>query len=305
MGKTKIAWADYTFNGWVGCTKVSPGCQHCYAESYDKRVGGVPKSGGQLRWGVGAPRTKTSEAYWRQPLRWAKEATAAGVRPRVFCSSLADWLDPEVPDSWRLELLDLIARTPELDWLLLSKRPEQWRGALGRAIDVWPTTPGGAAGEVLAQAWLDGKPPRNVWLGVTVEDQFRADVRIPLLLETPAAVRFLSCEPLLEPVDLSAFMGGPYVGLPGDVVHDHYNAGIDWSIIGGESGPKARPFNIAWARDLVRQGRAGGAQVFVKQLGANFFMSPRVRVPLKARAGEDPAEWPEDLRVREFPEVMP
>lgn len=141
MGKTKIAWADFTFNGWVGCTKVSPGCHHCYAEAFDKRVGGAPKSEGKLRWGVGAPRTKTSASYWKQPLKWAKDAVSAGERWRVFCASLADWLDPEVPDAWRLELLDLIERTPELDWLLLTKRPEQWRGALGRAIAVCSTTP--------------------------------------------------------------------------------------------------------------------------------------------------------------------
>jgi protein gp37 len=165
-----------------------------------------------------------------------------------------------------------------------------------------------------------------VWLGVSVEDQAAADDRIPELLDTPAAVRFLSCEPLLEAVDLTAFMGGPYVGLPGDVVHPNYNAGLHWVIVGGESGAKAMPCRVEWIRSAVLQCRAAGVPVFVKQLGASVEMAFEEwnRITdggasgsdkfillfegadvgywrLNDRKGGDPAEWPEDLRVREMP----
>lgn len=309
MKDSKIAWTHHSFNPWIGCQRVSPGCTNCYAEAQDQRW-----KPGATRWGPTAPRTRTSASYWRQPLAWNR-AAEAGTRARVFCASLADVFEDRAElAEWRLELLRLIHQTPHLDWLLLSKRPENIRDMLLRAGEAIRYADA-RAGDDETRDWLwrwvvGGDAPPNVWLGTTVEDQQRANERIPALLDVPARVRFLSCEPLLEPLDLSAFIGGPYVGLPGDVVHDNYNAGIDWLIIGGESGPKARPFDMAWARSLIRQGRAAGAKVFVKQLGANVracedHQGAEVRVRLVARAGEDPAEWPEDLRVREFQEVRP
>lgn len=317
MKNTKISWTNHTFNPWIGCQRVSPGCQHCYAEAQDQRW-----RAGATRWGPTAPRTRTSAAYWRQPLAWDKAAAKAGTRARVFCASLADVFEDRAElAEWRLDLLRLIHQTPRLDWLLLTKRPENIRDMLMRAGEAIRYADANA-GDDEVRDWLwrwvaGGEAPANVWLGTTVEDQQRADERIPALLSVPARVRFLSCEPLLEPLDLSAFMGGPYVGLPGDVVHENYNAGIDWLIIGGESGPKARPFDVAWARSLIQQGRRAGAKVFVKQLGSAYsdptdgIAGRGLRVPddaaalitrrLVARAGEDPAEWPEDLRVREFP----
>ena len=367
--ETKIAWCDRTFQPWIGCQRVSPGCQHCYAEAFDKRVGGatisetsagVTMTHKALRWGPTAPRTRTSAAYWRQPLAWDKAAAQAGVRSRVFCASLADVFEARLElVEWRTQLLDLIARTPHLDWLLLTKRPENVAALLRQSLMVLEGTTAGTFTDaaIMLRLWLDGvgtddgkpHPPANVWLGTTVEDQKRANERIPALLSVPARVRFLSCEPLLEPVALPMFClcgCGKTVEAalaePSPLNREQREAsmrtglGIDWLIIGGESGPKARPFNVAWARALVRQGRSAGAKVFVKQLGSNvrtrnddnligdfeeggwFLNAPQieenvngyreghqgaeVRVRLVARAGEDPAEWPEDLRVREFPE---
>ena len=306
---TGIEWADATWQIVTGCSVVSPGCTNCYAEAYDKRVGGVPKKQRvdpevqQLRWGPNGARTRTSAANWKEPLKWNAAAEAAGERHRVFCASLADVFEerPEL-HAWRAELFSLIFSTPHLDWLLLTKRPEgfarfNFRTELG-APHSWPS---------------------NVWLGVTVENQEMADKRIPLLLEQPALVRFLSMEPLLGSVDLSAFMGGSYVGLPGDVVHDSWNAGISWVIIGGESGGNARPFHTEWARDLVTQCRRSVVAPFVKQMGSNpvdhegcgdcdrccarqkCTENVQVVMTLRDHHGGDMAEWPEYLRVREFP----
>lgn len=300
-----IAWTDATFNPWWGCTRVSPGCEHCYAESLATVRRKLPV------WGVDAERKPMSEAYWREPLKWNRKAAAEGVRRRVFCASMADVfeLPPtrnkqaiDVQQSARERLWKLIEDTPSLDWLLLTKRPENVaRFAPWRAM--------------IAEGRYDNRPewPKNVWIGTTVEDQRRAEERIPWLIEIPAAIRFVSCEPLLEPVDLENVMSyylrratkrsgfDPVVlidALRGHVKgpDDMLDARIDWVIVGGESGPDARPFDPAWARSIVRACRAAGAVPFVKQLGA----SP-VGLTLRDRKGGDPIEWPEDLRVQEFP----
>jgi protein gp37 len=202
---SKIEWCDHTFNPWIGCTKVSPGCAHCYAEARDQRFAGG------VHWGKGAARKLTSEANWREPLKW--NAAAQARRPRVFCASLADWLDDEVPAEWLARLLALIHATPNLDWLLLTKRPQNWRARLQATMD--DADFGRAEARYFVADWRDGNPPANVWLGTTVEDQARADERIPQLLAIPAKVRFLSCEPLLGPLNLSEHLGsGLDVGLP-------------------------------------------------------------------------------------------
>jgi protein gp37 len=307
MGEAStIEWTDATFQPWIGCQRVSPGCTNCYAETFDRRVGGgVDPADGvkKLRWGPTAPRTRTSKAYWRGPVNWNKHAAAAGVRRRVFCASLADVFEdrPELV-LVRRDLFELIDATPSLDWQLLTKRPEN----IARLMP---------AREVGGYEW----PRLNVWLGTTIEDQQRANERVPKLLEVPAVVHFLSCEPLLEAVTLPKLRG------------------LDWVIIGGESGGGARPFDVAWARSLVRQAVDLGAKPFVKQLGAyvrtrnddslicdfseggwnldpgqveehlaghrDDYQGAPVRVHLHDRAGGDPTEWPEDLRVREFPEA--
>ncbi|MCI0671755.1 MAG: phage Gp37/Gp68 family protein, partial [Myxococcaceae bacterium] len=176
--ETEISWTHSTFNPWWGCTRVSPGCDHCYAESFDRRVGGA-------HWGKGVPRRTFGDKHWGEPLKWNAAAAKAGERRRVFCASMADVFDAEAPDGALERLWALIRATPALDWLLLTKRPGRIRHSL-------------------PADWGDGYP--NVWLGTTVEDQERAEQRIPVLLDVPARVHFLSCEPLLGPVDVSRFM---------------------------------------------------------------------------------------------------
>jgi protein gp37 len=183
MQNSKIEWTDHTFNPWWGCQRVSPGCEHCYAETlarrYNFKVWGPAKT---------TSRRMMSNNYWKQPLKWNKAAKAAGVRPRVFCASMADVFEdhPELHEP-RIRLFDLMDECQHLDWLLLTKRPENVRDML------------------LAAARPPGFP-RRVWIGTSVEDQRRADERIPHLLNIPARVRFLSCEPLLGPVDLSNYL---------------------------------------------------------------------------------------------------
>lgn len=230
---TGIAWCDSTFNPWIGCTKVGPGCDHCYAEALDKRH----RWQGDTHWGVGKPRMRTSESNWRKPLSWNKKALASGKPWRVFCASLADVFDNEVPEAWRVDLFDLMALTPFLTWLLLTKR-------IGLAAKMMPG---------------DVHPLPNVWIGATIVNQEEADRDVPKLLATPAATRFVSYEPALGPVDWTKFPG------------------IDWIIVGGEStqGAKARPFAQGWAADTIEQARAIGAAPFVKQLGSGFGFNDR------------------------------
>lgn len=296
MGEnSKIAWTHHTFSPWVGCQRVSPGCVHCYAETYDKRVGGVPKKQradpnvAETRWGPNGRRTRTSVSNWKQPLKWDAAAKAAGERHRVFCSSLADVFEdrPELVQ-WRAELFELIATTPHLDWLLLTKRPEN-------IVRLWPTA---------EYHGPDAKVWPHVWLGTTVEDQQRANERIRALLSVPAAVRFLSMEPLLEHVDLDravAVPGGEPCGLK---CAKERGRGIDWIIIGGESGHGARSFHTEWARDLVDVARAAGVAAFVKQMGENAVGAGRDQLALMSMTDHGAIEqFPEDLRVREFPTV--
>lgn len=254
---TKIEWATHTFNPWEGCQKVGPGCDNCYAEARDKRF-----TGG-THWGPGAPRRRTSLANWRKPLRWDREAQASGTRPRVFCASLADVFDNAVDPQWRANLFNLIQATPNLDWLLLTKRPGNIRGML--PLD-----------------WGKGWP--NVWLGCTVVNQAEANRDIPKLLSVPAAVRFLSMEPLLGPVELplidlknsgvfSALTGNwssyPIVpvGAGAMMIRPQKTAHIDWVIAGGESGPNARPMHPDWARALRDQCAAADVAFHFKQWG--------------------------------------
>ena len=363
MAETKIEWTatpngdgtfspGFTFNPWRGCAKVSPGCAHCYAEAMSGRNPAVLGE-----WGPEGKRVIAAESYWRQPLAWDRRARREGRRLKVFCASLADVFEdrPELTKP-RCRLLRLIHLTPHLDWLLLTKRPEGIRDRLHECSTQEDVDHGDDGklgindGACLASQWKHGSPPPNAWLGVSVEDQQRADERVPLLLKAPAAVRFLSCEPLLGPVNLTALQTDshwsgkrepskwdclrgftysrrePFVlngiteekGETPFVDIDHTEV-IDWVIVGGESGPHARPCELAWVRSLVRQCREAGAACFVKQLGAaasderNGLAGAALEVPEEARGlvslrlkdpkGGDVGEWPEDLRVRQFPEV--
>ena len=230
MGEnSKIEWTDHTFNPWIGCQKVSAGCDHCYAETqnnFRKWNGG--------EWGPHAPRKRTSPGYWKQPRLWAMQARTANGRPRVFCASLADVFDNQAPEGARADLWALIRATPELDWLLLTKRPENIAAML--PVD-----------------WRHGYP--NVWLGATCEDQVAYNRRWPLLREVPARVRFISYEPALGPLDISTARMWSI------------KPSLHWLICGGESGPSARPMNPQWARDIRGQCADGGIAFLHKQNG--------------------------------------
>lgn len=258
---TKIEWADATFNPWRGCTKVSAACDHCYAEELAKRRGWA-------KWG-NHPRERQSDSTWKQPLTWNRQADAFEAehgRPRmVFCASLADVFDNQVPEEWRHDLWELIASTPRLIWLLLTKRPQN-------------------IAKMLPEGWGDGWP--NVWLGTTVENQEVANRNIPHLLAVPAAKRFLSIEPMLGPVNLESFLFTPECcGRPNFVQTGEEHGwpvgseeccgcpdpiptrSIDWIIAGGESGLHARPSHPDWFRSLRDQCAAAEVPFLFKQWG--------------------------------------
>jgi protein gp37 len=325
MGKdSSIEWTHHTFNPWRGCTKVSEGCRNCYAERDSKRN---LKVLGQ--WGPNGTRVVASESKWREPLAWDRAAEKAGERHRVFCASIADvfedWSGPMLNSAglelmkWRMgmdsdnmcdstdegyayrpedyvsvtmshireRLFFLIRDTPNLDWLLLTKRPENVISALAKidVCDVAETFP-------------------NVWFGTSVENQQAADERIPHLLSIPAAVRFLSCEPLLGPVDLTTVKTPHTVidavtgsesnvgrGIGGQWASRSCNK-IDWVIVGGESGPNARPMCPEWAYSLRDQCVAARVAFFMKQMGG-----------VKDKRGDIEA-IPEGLRIRELPDAQ-
>ena len=257
---SKIEWTDHTFNPWEGCQKVGPGCDHCYAENRNARFAG----GQAINWGPGAPRRRTSVSNWNLPLRWNAQAEAFqaqhGRRQRVFCASLADVFDNAVSREWRDDLAALILDTADLDWLLLTKRI-------------------GNAGAMLVEMFLDG-PPANVWLGATVVNQAEADRDILKLLRIPASVRFLSMEPLLGPVSFEGLFANP------SNIADGTNAleELDWVIVGGESGPGARPMHPDWALSLRDQCEAVGTAFMFKQWG-------EWRPISQMSEGEDRALW--------------
>lgn len=257
-----ISWTHHTFNPWWGCVRVSEACRNCYAETFDHRLGGD-------HWGPNARRRFFGEKHWNEPLRWNERAAAAGERQRVFCASMADVFEKlpnDHPDALEMErarqsLFRLIDLTPALDWLLLTKRPENI------APWLWPA---GIGAESL---------PANVWIGTTVEDQEQAGKRLPQILEVPAAVRFVSAEPLLGPLDLRRYLGCWY-RLPCER-HSRFELecldcaasepqranSIHWVIAGGESGHGARPTNPDWFRSLRDQCQETGIAFHFKQWG--------------------------------------
>lgn len=271
MGEnSKIEWTHHTFNPWVGCTKVSAGCANCYAERE------MDHHWKKAKWGPRGTRTRTAPAYWRQPLQWNAAAAAAGERHRVFCASLADVFEgadtmpaEAVADvrRARLDLFDLIRRTPSLDWLLLTKRPELVMASIEQAALDCSRNDDNCE---MLNAWLRGWPPANVWMGATAEGQAEYDERAAALAKIPAVVRFWSLEPLLGSIQLHL----------GDSQRDAiwrrlngfgYERRADpfhWFIVGGESGgPDARPMHPDWVRSLRDQCHAAGVPFFFKQWG--------------------------------------
>ncbi|HEX7861821.1 MAG TPA: phage Gp37/Gp68 family protein [Verrucomicrobiae bacterium] len=278
MKNSRIEWTDHTWNGWRGCTKVSPGCAHCYAEALSLRTG-------HSAYKKGIPRERLSEANWRKPIQWNSvaedfaECTGCGgrgfqstwiedirkthptalsccpeiklipARQRVFCSSLSDWLDREVPIEWLADKLRLIEATPNLDYLLLTKRPENFFERVGECAEKW------AVSCEIAVWWAQrGVPPSNVWVGTTIENNELLRRHYDLM-KIPASVHFWSCEPLLSSLPDASLVWSTPLGAP------------NWVICGGESGPKARPMHPDWARSLRDQCNDAGIPFFFKQWG--------------------------------------
>lgn len=300
----------------------------------------------------GGPLSRTSlvaTKNWSEPVKWNKRAVGNFIKdarrfisgrkdklPRVdhqkVFPSLCDWLDQEVPAEWLARFLGLIAATPNLDWLLLTKRPELWRERMAQVTAYnasGPWTNEEADIRDAATCWIEhGIAPENVWVGVSVEDQPRANERIQELLKIPAKLRFLIVEPLLGPLDLTEVDSGRTESMRGYERRVKDNAlrdrtawgephrGLNWVIVGGESGPKARPCNVEWIRDIVRQCRVAKVPCYVKQLGSAPEFDWKLNGNSIARysckthwgithpKGGDPAEWPEDIRVRQIPEVL-
>lgn len=341
--KTNIEWCDITINFWSGCTMVSPGCSNCYAKARDDRHLQGPVS----HWGKGAPRLKVAGAVkaavaankkpWicdacgkasrDKPFDCCKDAkghpTIHFHRRRVFSLSLGDWLDKEVPIEWLAEMLATIRKCNDLTWILCTKQPENFLTRLEQAQDYLFDH-----GDRKAAGWIHvwrkhGIPPASVILLTSVENQATADERIPLLLRIPAACHGISLEPMLEPVDISLITDkdnhpgcASFDVLKGHMIHhdddNNYTdaEALDWVILGGESGPDARPCNAEWFIPIVEQCQAAGVPVFVKQLGAKPFWPIREHGitsdqlnPQSDKKGGNILDWPKQLRVREFPSL--
>lgn len=337
---TKIEWTDETWNPTRGCSRVSEGCRHCYAERLAARFRGdgdpfhgfaySDKAGTHWTGRVELVPEKLDEPLRRR--RWAEKfAREHGRRPRVFVNSMSDLFHEALPDEAIAAVFGVMAAASWIDFQVLTKRAGRMREWFEQGQ---PRTCGPIAGCLNAAShfvrnWRHPGafsllwPLPNVWPGVSVEDQATADERIPHLLATPAAVRFVSYEPALGPVDFSPWLAaerccglptietGPSAGDGSCCGQPVPNEHVEWLIVGGESGPGARPFDIAWARSTVEQCREAGVACFVKQLGAR----PTYPIPsdeiegkvyavpyaTKDRKGGDMSEWPEDLMVREFP----
>ena len=348
MSVTSIEWADRVWNPVSGCTKVSTGCKHCYAETMAERFFArlYPPVEDERDFGRGVkepyvrPRrftdVQTHADRLDAPLRWRKPA-------RIFVNSMSDLFHEDVPDEFIAAVFGIVASSPQHTFLILTKRPERARLWFAMLTSTAAMVTDGD-GEVrwcikhldqhITRGFHCVLPPwplPNVWLGVSVEDQATADQRIPILLLTPAAVRWVSAEPLLGPVNLHRIEhpedGCHASALQGQRDENRYEFyhQLDWVVVGGESGPKARPCDVAWIRSVVEQCSAAGVPAFVKQLGAKpldwsraeptgrFRTDPDtgrrqlqvVQPKLRDRKGGDPSEWPDDLRVRQFPEARP
>jgi len=251
---TGIQWCHHTFSPWIGCAEVSQGCARCYAKSLAARFRWA-------EWGRGKPRIKTNLAAWKEPLRWDRRCALRGIRESVF-PSLCDPFDEEVSDEWRDELFQLIRQTPNLDWLLLTKRPQK-----AATVLTWDA------------------PLPNVSLGFSAENQQRFDERWEIVKQISAVVRFCSYEPALGELRLP----------------DDCSGRLNWLIFGGESGPTARGIpQLEVTRNLKRQCSEFNIAFFLKQLGTRWAKSNGGR----DYKGGDPDEWPEDLRIREFPSPL-
>lgn len=305
--ETGIEWTDSTWNPTRGCTRVSEGCVNCYAEIMASRFsspgqwgeGFAAMKGGDHRW---SGKVSLVESQLGLPLRWKKAR-------RIFVNSTSDLFHEALADDAIDRVFAVMAMARQHTYQILTKRPERMRAYFKNNKDglrshaVWRamySVPG-------PDHWFGGPtqsdwPLPNVWLGVSVEDQERADERIPPLLDTPATVRFISAEPLLGAIDLwGARYRYPKGHLSGAIGNWGEKPRLDWVIVGGESGPNSRAFNWEWGHNIMKQCAAAGVACFVKQYGSNPVGPLGSRLPLKDKKGGDWLEWPEVMRVRQFP----
>lgn len=319
---TAIQWTDETWNPTRGCSVVSPGCVNCYAMKQAHRFSGLgkPYYGLTKQTSAGPQwtgRVVLDEQTLLAPLHWKKPR-------RVFVNSMSDLFHDQLSDEDISRVFAVMALCPQHTFQVLTKRADRMRAYLEEMSGnpeaycfAWARETIEGAAHAPANTW----PLPNVWLGVSVEDQLHADRRIPLLLQTPAAVRFISAEPLLGPIDLwGARYRYPEGHFAGAVGNWGQPPRLDWVIVGGESGPGARPCDVAWVRSIVEQCREAGVACFVKQLGAHPYVDddlsgfalfreadprPGFEAVLRDKKGGEPWEWPIDLQVREYPEVRP
>ncbi|MFI5300817.1 MAG: DUF5131 family protein [Polyangiales bacterium] len=261
---TGIAWATNTFNPWWGCMRVSPACEHCYAERHAARVANyMAKLWGRDRpgklWGPNSNRMIAPDHIWDSPVLWNDKAARDGSTVHVFCASMCDiFEDRRDLDPHRARLWELVEATPHLRWLLLTKRPE-------------------FIASMVPAAWMTAGFPVNAWVGVTAENQKYFDERVPVLATIPTSVRFISAEPLLGPIDVS-----------------QHAASLQWIIAGGESGPGARPMEVEWARSLREQATSRNIPFFFKQWGnwrPDTEGNGLIKIKNKDTRDLDGAEW--------------
>ena len=324
---TGISWTDETWNPVVGCTRVSAGCDHCYAVKMTHRLGAMAQSkreqgqnpGKLARYEGLTVLNNRGVRHFNGTVRCVEEALTVPMhwrKPRmVFVNSMSDLFHRDVPFDFIDRVFAVMALCPQHRFQVLTKRPERMAEYYERnRAEGWVSV----AKEILAidpdyqSAGCYNGPLPNVWLGTSIEDQGTADERVTHMQRCPAAVWFLSCEPLLSEVTLPIVVGcrlcnhpGPQVlsrdGCPSCGGSGQEPNCIDWVIVGGESGHGARPCDVKWIRQIVAHCGAAGVPCFVKQLGSNPVVDGHRRIKLKHSKGGDPSEWPEDLRVQEMP----
>ncbi len=319
--RSGIQWTEASWNPVRGCSVISPGCHNCYAMKQAHRFSGTGKpydgltkltvaSGPQWNGEV-----RFIESMLDQPLRW--------TRPRrIFVNSMSDLFHDGVSNEQIAAVFGVMAASPQHTFQVLTKRPERMRewfrwyegdSGAGASATAAVFAAEDATGRNLdVDHFCDARwPLPNVWLGVSAEDQKRWDERVPVLVDTPAALCWVSAEPLLGPIDMSGGIWEPpgsYFQLPGmsEPQWDSGNGFLDWIVVGGESGSGARPCRIEWVFNMVEQCRRAGVPIFVKQMGSNArAFRTGSRITWMTTKGGDPEEWPPELRVRQYPEVRP
>ena len=277
MENTKIEWCDHTFNPWIGCTKVSTGCDNCHAETLNKRFGWCT-SGDEFEteiepiWNCPSAYRITGDGCWEKIRQLNRKAKKTNTRPKVFCASMSDWLDENAPLRAFIKLINIIKETQYLTWLLVTKRPGNWKKRMNDALDFMSVRIFDSHYTDFFEDWVSGHEPENVWMGTTIENYEMAEKRIPELLKIPAKKHFVSAEPLLSHIDLTEWMLSDKIAVNAVVPYSNPPKltrlrKINWVICGGETGPNARPMNPNWVKALHAQCKKNEVPFFFKQWG--------------------------------------